>query len=114
MIYLGKQASWEAIDKSFVEHLKGRLDEGDWQKLMDAGSEDLRPRIGPFSHAQAQPLGAPGPVLRLLLLDRFQGIKERFDEKHSKLGWPLQLPRGVGHTNDESRGINNGVLKLTP
>lgn len=111
MICLGKQAGWGAIDKSFVENLKGRFDEDDWQKPTHSGSENSRSRIGPFSQEQLP--DEPGPTIRLLL-HRFEPTKERFDGTSSKLGWPLQLPLRMGVKSDESRGIHNDILKMAP
>jgi len=99
----GNRCGATFIDTSFTNFLRERLGEEDWAKLNDSGDQD--DALGGHNILK--------PHVRLLL-DRFQPIKHQFDGKGSKLGWPLQLPRGIGATNDEGKGINNGVLKITP
>ncbi len=45
--------------------------------------------------------------------ERFEPIKHKFDGKDQKIGFPLQLPRGIGKDDSEERGISNGALIIT-
>lgn len=83
--------------------MRDRLGEEDWERLN-------------YTEGQDNATGGHNivkPLVRLLL-ERFQPIKHQFDGKGTKLGWPLQLPRGIGATDNEEKGIVSGVLRITP
>lgn len=52
------------------------------------------------------------PKLRMLH-GRFEAIKHGFDGKDQKLGFPVQLPRGIGTEDKPEEGILNGAIKIT-
>ncbi|KAK1754394.1 hypothetical protein QBC47DRAFT_383808 [Echria macrotheca] len=100
---IGNKCGATFIDTSFTDFVRDRLGEEDWERLN-------------YSEGQDNATGGHNivkPLVRLLL-ERFQPIKHQFDGKGTKLGWPLQLPRGIGATDNAEKGIESGVLRITP
>ncbi|KAK3396747.1 hypothetical protein B0T20DRAFT_355975 [Sordaria brevicollis] len=99
---IGDKCGATCIDRAFEEFIRLKVGPEDWEKLMETESQDTA--TGGHSIIK--------PKLRMLH-GRFEGIKHQFDGKDQKLGFPIQLPRGIGTTDDEERGIMNGAIKIT-
>ncbi|KAH7625276.1 hypothetical protein B0T09DRAFT_352661 [Sordaria sp. MPI-SDFR-AT-0083] len=99
---LGDNCGATCIDRAFERFIEHKLGQEDWDKLMETDSQDQA--TGGHSIIK--------PKLRMLH-GRFEGIKHQFDGKDQKLGFPIQLPRGIGTTDDDERGIMNGAIKIT-
>lgn len=99
---LGDKCGATCIDRSFDDHVRKRLGDEDWDKLTDAADQDNA--TGGHSIVK--------PKLRMLH-GRFEPIKHGFDGKDQKLGFPVQLPRGIGTEDKPEQGILNGAIKIT-
>jgi hypothetical protein len=99
---LGDKCGATCIDKSFTQFVEDRLGPEDWDKLTDADAQDH----ATGGHEIIK------PKLRMLL-GRFEPIKHQFEGKNSELAFPVQLPRGIGTTDNEEKGILNGAIKVT-
>ncbi|KAM7212824.1 hypothetical protein V8F06_011812 [Rhypophila decipiens] len=99
---IGDKCGATCIDRSFDDHVRRRLGPEDWDKLTDAADQDSA--TGGHSIVK--------PKLRMLH-GRFEAIKHGFDGKDQKLGFPVQLPRGIGSEDKPEEGILNGAIKIT-
>ncbi|EAA33990.2 hypothetical protein GE21DRAFT_3741 [Neurospora crassa] len=99
---IGDNCGATCIDRAFEQFIEQKLGPEDWEKLIETDAQDQA--TGGHSIIK--------PKLRMLH-GRFEGIKHQFDGKDQKLGFPIQLPRGIGTTDDEERGIMNGAIKIT-
>ncbi|KAK3939278.1 hypothetical protein QBC46DRAFT_388319 [Diplogelasinospora grovesii] len=99
---IGDKCGATCIDRAFNDFLKERLGDEDYDKLTDADAEDHA--TGGHSIVK--------PKLRAVQ-SRFEPIKHGFDGKESKLGYPVQLPRGIGTIDNEEKGIMSGAIKVT-
>ncbi|KAK3315478.1 hypothetical protein B0H66DRAFT_577277 [Apodospora peruviana] len=99
---IGDNCGATCIDRSFEKHVEDRLGQEDWDKLTDASAQDHA--TGGHSIVK--------PKLRMLH-SRFEAIKHGFDGKDQKLGFPVQLPRGIGAEDKPEKGILNGAIKIT-
>ncbi|KAK5661328.1 hypothetical protein OQA88_11223 [Cercophora sp. LCS_1] len=100
---IGRKCGATFIDESFLEFVKARLGKEDWDKLNHTDSKD--------NTTGGHNIVRPGVRV---LQERFEPIKHSFDGRGEALGHPIQLPRGIGTTDDESRGIMNGALRIQP
>ncbi|KAK3343607.1 hypothetical protein B0T25DRAFT_464293 [Lasiosphaeria hispida] len=98
---IGNKCGATFIDTSFTDFVRDRLGEEDWSKLTEddednatGGHNIIKPKVR-------------------MLHERFEPIKHQFDGKDQKLGWPIQLPRGIGSTDNDEKGILNGAIKVT-
>ncbi|KAK0634343.1 hypothetical protein B0T17DRAFT_611370 [Bombardia bombarda] len=99
---IGEKCGATCIDRSFAKFVEERLGPEDWDRLIDADAQDHA--TGGHSIVK--------PKLRMLH-GRFEPIKHGFDGKDQKLGFPIQLPRGIGTVDNEEKGILNGAIKIT-
>jgi len=104
LICIGDTCGAALIDTSFEKLVKDRLGAEDWEKLNSITS----PGNTTGGHKVVQ------PGLQMLL-QRFKPVMHMFDGevRDPDLKWPIQLPRGIGETDDEERGILNGALVFT-
>lgn len=98
---LGNQCGATFVDTGFLDFVKDRLGEDDWLKLNEAEQNNT---TGGHNIIQ--------PKIRILQ-NKFIPIKHHFDGKDKKLGWPIQLPRGIGTNDNEEKGILNGAINVT-
>jgi hypothetical protein len=103
LIFVGNKCGATYIDGSFEQFVRDRLGEEDWDKLNS--SDGLDSSLGGHNIVK--------PKVRMLH-DRFEPVKHQFDGKDHKLGWPIQLPRGIGANDNETKGIISGAIQLTP
>ncbi|KAK3372930.1 hypothetical protein B0T24DRAFT_575062 [Lasiosphaeria ovina] len=91
------------VERACIALVKRKLSPEDWERLTDAPDD-----------RDGQPTSEI-PVKSKLrtLVDRMEPILHQFDGKDHKLGWPVQLPRGIGTVDNEAMGIWNGALTIT-
>ncbi|KAK3683332.1 hypothetical protein B0T22DRAFT_245329 [Podospora appendiculata] len=99
---IGDKCGATYIDRGFNEVVRRRLGEEDWKKLTEEDAQD--PGTGGHEMMKAK---------ARLLHTRFEPIKHGFDGKDQKLGFPLQLPRGIGETDNPDEGVLGGAMKIT-
>jgi hypothetical protein len=92
------KVGWQNVDAAFLRLAEDRLDPWDWDKLTEATYSE-RNRI-------------VNPKLKLLI-GRWEPVSRQFDGRNYGLPFPVQLPRGIGTTDNEEKGIVNGALKIT-
>jgi hypothetical protein len=97
----GDKCGATLIDKAFEAFLEERLGKEDWKELKKNGSRDA---------------GAGGHTLvnkkMRQLHTQFEPIKHNFDGK-SELSVGIELPKGIGTTNNEEMGVVNSTLRIT-